>query len=82
MAAMEYNERTCIIVVEIKGANQTILMGSSWTPSRRSSTSRGPTSKNPEFGSHLNTAFILGMAKTNGSVKSSSTSTGFSGKGR
>ena len=27
MEAMEYNERTCIIVVEVKGANQTILMG-------------------------------------------------------
>ena len=27
MEAMEYNERTCIIVVEVKGASQTILMG-------------------------------------------------------
>ena len=70
MNAMEYNERTCIIVVEVKGANQTILMGIVVDSVSEVLNIKGADIEDtPSFGGHLDTAFILGMAKTNGTVK-------------
>jgi purine-binding chemotaxis protein CheW len=70
MEPMEYNERTCIIVVEIKGSHQTILMGTVVDSVSEVLNIKGADIEDtPNFGSRLNTAFILGMAKTNGSVK-------------
>ncbi len=70
MEAMQYNERTCIIVVEVKGASQTILMGIVVDSVSEVLNIKGADIEDtPNFGTNLNTAFILGMAKTNGSVK-------------
>jgi purine-binding chemotaxis protein CheW len=70
MEAMAYNERTCIIVVEIKGVDRTIMMGMVVdSVSEVLNIKAADIEDTPNFGSHLNTAFILGMAKTNGSVK-------------
>ena len=68
--AMAYNDQTCIIVVEIKGADRTIMMGIVVdSVSEVLNIKAADIEDTPNFGSHLNTAFILGMAKTNGSVK-------------
>ena len=70
MEPMAYNDRTCIIVVEIKGADRTIPMGIVVdSVSEVLNIKGGDIEDTPSFGSHLNTAFILGMAKTNNSVK-------------
>ena len=70
MEAMEYTERTCIIVVEIEGTVNTILMGVVVD-----SVSEVLNIKNeeiedpPSFGTKLNIDYILGMAKMEGGVK-------------
>ncbi len=70
MEPMEYTDRTCIIVVEIKGADRTVLMGIVVDSVSEVLNIKGSEIEDtPNFGSKLNTAFILGMAKTNGSVK-------------
>jgi purine-binding chemotaxis protein CheW len=70
MEAMEYNERTCIIVVEITGAGRTILMGIVVdSVSEVLNIKGGDIEDTPNFGRHLNTAAILGMAKINKSMK-------------
>lgn len=70
MEEIEYTDRTCIIVVEIQGAkgNQ-ILMGLVVDSVKEvlnvvSSELEPP----PEFGTTLDTAFIMGMAKVRGNV--------------
>jgi purine-binding chemotaxis protein CheW len=70
MEPMEYTDRTCIIVVEIRGAERTVLMGIVVDSVSEVLNIKGSEiEETPNFGSKLNTAFILGMAKTNGSVK-------------
>ncbi|MCE5280967.1 MAG: chemotaxis protein CheW [Deltaproteobacteria bacterium] len=70
MEPMEYTDRTCIIVVEIRGAERTVLMGIVVDSVSEVLNIKGSEIEDtPNFGSKLNTAFILGMAKTNGSVK-------------
>jgi len=70
MEAMAYTDRTCIIVVEIKGADSTIRMGIVVdSVSEVLNIKAADIEDTPNFGGKLNTAFILGMAKTNGSVK-------------
>ena len=70
MEAMTYNDRTCIIVVEIESAERTIRMGIVVdSVSEVLNIKSTDIEDTPNFGSHLNTAFILGMAKLNGSVK-------------
>jgi purine-binding chemotaxis protein CheW len=70
MASMDYNERTCIIVVEIQSASRTILMGIVVDSVSEVLNIKGADIEDmPNFGGSLNTAFILGMAKTNGTVK-------------
>jgi purine-binding chemotaxis protein CheW len=70
MEKMEYTERTCIIVVEIEGAVNTILMGVVVD-----SVSEVLNIKNeeiedpPSFGTKLDVDYILGMAKMEGGVK-------------
>ena len=70
MKAIEYNERTCIVVVETDNANGTILIGNVVD-----SVSEVLNIKNediedpPTFGTKLNTESILGMAKMEGGVK-------------
>jgi purine-binding chemotaxis protein CheW len=70
MQEMGYSERTCIIVVEIRGQNGAILIGIvvdavSEVLNIRSS----EIEETPNFGASLETQYILGMAKMNGGVK-------------
>lgn len=68
--AIGYTERTCIIVVEITGGNGSIQMGILVdSVSEVLNIKAGEIEDTPNFGSHLNTDYILGMAKTGGQVK-------------
>ncbi|MFZ4439651.1 MAG: chemotaxis protein CheW [Syntrophales bacterium] len=70
MEALGYTERTCIIVVEITGNNQKIQMGILVdSVSEVLNIKAGDIEDTPNFGSHLDTEYILGMAKTGGRVK-------------
>jgi len=70
MEAMDYTERTCIIVVEIRGVDRTVLMGIVVDSVSEVLNIKGEDIEDtPDFGSKLDNAAILGMAKTNGSVK-------------
>jgi purine-binding chemotaxis protein CheW len=70
MEAMEYTERTCIIVVEIEEDNRKIQMGIVVDAvSEVMNIKAGDIEDTPNFGSRLNTEYILGMAKIGGKVK-------------
>ena len=70
MAAKEYTERTCIIVVEIKGEGKTIPMGLIVdSVSEVINIREIDIDDTPTFGSALDTDYILGMAKMAGGVK-------------
>jgi purine-binding chemotaxis protein CheW len=70
MESMDYTDRTCIIVVEIAGAGKTIAMGIIVdSVSEVINIKGGDIDDTPGFGSQLDTEYILGMAKTVGSVK-------------
>ncbi len=70
MPAVDYTERTCIIVVEIASAQEKILMGIVVdSVSEVLNIRGGEIEETPNFGSRLDTDYILGMAKTNGGVK-------------
>ena len=70
MEPIDYNERTCIIVVEIEGEMSSIMMGivvdsvSEVVHLRNDDIEETPT-----FGTRLNTSYIKGMAKVDGKVK-------------
>jgi purine-binding chemotaxis protein CheW len=70
MEAIGYTERTCIIVVEITGDGKKIQIGSLVdSVSEVLNIKAGDIEDTPNFGRHLNTDYILGMAKTGGRVK-------------
>lgn len=70
ITVMDYNERTCIIVVEIRRKERTIPMGIVVdSVSEVLNIKCADIEDTPDLGGHLNTAFILGMAKTSSSVK-------------
>lgn len=70
MEVAEYTERTCIIVVEIVSGQQKILMGCVVdSVSEVLNIKAGEIEATPNFGSRLDTDYILGMAKKQGSVK-------------
>ena len=70
MEAMDYTERTCIIVVEITGPSGKIPMGIVVdSVSEVLNIKAGDIEDTPTFGSKMDTAYILGMAKTGGGVK-------------
>jgi len=70
LEAAAYTERTCIIVVEILGDAGAVPMGIVVDAVSEVLNIRGGDIENtPAFGVKLNTDFILGMAKTEGSVK-------------
>jgi len=67
---MEYTERTCIIVVEITGTTQKVLMGIVVdTVSEVLNIKAQEIEETPNFGGDLQTEYILGMAKVEGGVK-------------
>ena len=70
MDSMDYTERTCIIVVEIKGANDSVQIGIVVDSVSEVLNIRGEDIEDtPAFGAKLNTDFISGMAKTEENVK-------------
>jgi purine-binding chemotaxis protein CheW len=70
MEAIGYTERTCIIVVEIAREGKKIQMGILVdSVSEVLNIKAVDIEDAPNFGSRLNTDYILGMAKTGGRVK-------------
>lgn len=70
MESIEYNERTCIIVVEISGTGRTVHMGIVVdSVSEVLNIKAGDIEETPNFGTKLNTEYILGMAKSAGGIK-------------
>ncbi|MBA3036656.1 MAG: response regulator [Desulfobacterium sp.] len=65
MEPLDYNDRTCIIVVEVSGLSGSTLMGlvvdTVWEVS---DIKEEETEDCPHFGSSINTNYILGIAKT------------------
>ena len=70
MTAQDYTERTCIIVVEITGEHDSILMGIVVdSVSEVIQLKIEDIEETPTFGTKLDVEYILGMAKTNDGVK-------------
>jgi purine-binding chemotaxis protein CheW len=70
MDSIDYNERTCIIVVEIDGQAGTVMIGIVVDSVSEVLNIKGEDIEDtPTFGTKLNTDYILGMAKMEGSVK-------------
>ncbi len=68
--SIDYTERTCIIVVEIEGTGGTIQIGIVVDSVSEVLNIKGEDVEDtPTFGTKLNTEYILGMAKMEGSVK-------------
>ena len=67
---MNYNERTCIIVVEIAGTAANVMIGVVVdSVSEVLSIKAEVIEETPAFGTKLNTDYILGMAKIGKNVK-------------
>ena len=67
---IDYTERTCIIVVELKNQAADILIGVVVdSVSEVLNIKADDIEDTPTFGTSLDTAYILGMAKTEGGVK-------------
>ncbi len=70
MQAIDYTERTCIIVVEIAGRSGTVQIGIVVDAVSEVLNIKGDDIEDtPTFGTALNTDYILGMAKMEGGVK-------------
>ena len=70
MQAIDYTERTCIIVVEIEGQFGTVMIGIVVDSVSEVLNIKGEDIEDtPTFGTKLDTDYILGMAKIEGSVK-------------
>ena len=70
MEAIDYTERTCIIVVEIEGLSGTVMIGIVVDAVSEVLNIKGDDIEDtPTFGAKLNTDYILGMAKMEGGVK-------------
>ena len=70
MEAMDYTERTCIIVVEIASQTGTVMIGVVVDSVSEVLNIKGEDIEDtPTFGTKLNTDYIHGMAKMEGGVK-------------
>lgn len=70
MKPIEYTERTCIIVVELKNETEKAMIGVVVDSVSEVMNIKSEEIENtPVFGANLNTDYILGMAKTEGTVK-------------
>ena len=70
MDAMDYTERTCIIVVEMEGSSGTVQIGIVVdSVSEVLNVRSEDIETTPSFGTTLDTDYILGMAKMEGGVK-------------
>jgi purine-binding chemotaxis protein CheW len=70
MDAIDYTERTCIVVVEIESPTGTVMIGIVVDAVSEVLNIKGEDiEETPTFGTKLNTDYILGMAKMEGGVK-------------
>ena len=70
LADAAYSQRTCIIVVQVKGEAGPLLMGTIVDGvSEVVNLSAGEIEDTPDFGSGLTIPYVLGMAKLKGKVK-------------
>ncbi|WP_320040697.1 chemotaxis protein CheW [uncultured Desulfobacter sp.] len=70
MKSISYNDRTCIIVVEIDAEQSTVLIGIVVdTVSEVLNIKEDEIEEPPAFGTKLDTRYILGMAKQDAGVK-------------
>jgi purine-binding chemotaxis protein CheW len=70
MEAIPYTERTCIIVVETTGVFGKVQIGTVVDAVSEVLSIKGDeTEDTPEFGTNVDTEFILGIAKTEAGVK-------------
>ena len=70
MDAIDYTDRTCIIVLEIVGQSGAMMMGMVVDAVTEVLNIKGEDIEDtPTFGTKLNTDYILGMAKIEGGVK-------------
>jgi purine-binding chemotaxis protein CheW len=69
MEAIDYNDRTCIIVVELGGGTDMVIGIVVDSVSEVLNIKNEDIEDTPTFGTTLNTDYILGMAKMEGKVK-------------
>jgi purine-binding chemotaxis protein CheW len=70
MDAIDYTDRTCIVVVEIERQSGTVQIGAVVDSVSEVLNIKGEDiEETPTFGTKLNTEYILGMAKIEGGVK-------------
>lgn len=70
MESIDYTERTCIIIVEVAGQSGKVMMGIVVDAvSEVLNIKSDEIDETPRFGMTLNTDYILGMAKSEKSVK-------------
>jgi purine-binding chemotaxis protein CheW len=70
LEAIEYTQRTCIIVVQVRGEAGTIQVGLVVdTVSEVLNLAGADIENTPDFGAQVSTPYILGMAKVKGKVK-------------
>ena len=70
MEEMDYTERTCIVVVEIEGNSDTVMIGVVVDSVSEVLNIKGEdVEETPTFGAKLNTDYIFGIAKMEGGVK-------------
>jgi purine-binding chemotaxis protein CheW len=70
MDAIDYTDRTCIVVVEVEGAAGTVQIGIVVDSVSEVLSIKGEDiEETPTFGARMNTEYILGMAKIDGGVK-------------
>jgi purine-binding chemotaxis protein CheW len=70
LPSIEYTQRTCIIVVQVKSATATLLMGIVVDEvSEVLTMAAADIEDTPDFGASVSTTYILGMAKIKGKVK-------------
>ncbi len=70
MEAMDYTDRTCIVVVETIGDAASVMMGIVVdSVSEVLNIKSSDVEDTPTFGVKLNTQYILGMAKINNAIK-------------
>src|SRR5258708_4174582 len=70
LPSIEYTQRTCIIVVQVKGGSTSLLMGIVVDEvSEVLTMAAGDIEDTPDFGANVETGYILGMAKIKGKVK-------------
>ena len=70
MEAMEYNDRTCIVVVEMEGCSEKVQIGIVVDAvSEVLNIVEKDIEETPAFGTRQKTDYIMGMAKMDGGVK-------------